>query len=168
MAAEEGAAEYQVDLSVQAFDNGEGGTLDRMHLTWDGDMTEGVDKKGLTFTSAPLFRMYENEITGETPVELWVSSTHPDGDFILYLEEVLADGTSHYVTMGCQRASHRTSAPRKAWNECGATYHPSMREDVEACLKEGMEQPVKLQFHLEPVSYVFQKGSRIRVPPLFQ
>lgn len=154
---------YPVDLSISAFDNGEGSTMDRMRLTWDGDMTEGVDKKSLTFTSAPLFRMYENEITGETPVELWVSCDKPDADFVLYLEEVKADGTSKYVAMGCQRASHRTEAPRAAWNEVGVAYHPSMRADVEDCLREGLEQPVKLSFHLEPISYVFSKGSRIRL-----
>lgn len=156
-------AEYQVDTSIQVFDNGDGGTMDRMHLTWDGNMAEGVDKKGLTFTSAPLFKMYENEMTGETSVDLWVTCTQKDVDFIVYLEEVMPDGTSKYVSFGCQRASHRTSVPRKAWNECGAYYHPCMRSDMEACLEEGMDNPVHLQFHIEPVSYVFQKGSRIRI-----
>lgn len=159
----ESGADYKVDLSVKVFDDGQGGELDRMHMTWDGDMTPGVDEKGLTFTSAPLFRMYENEITGTMPVDLWVSCTQNDADFILFLEEVFADGRSKYVTMGTQRASHRVSEPRPAWNECGATYHPSMRGDMEKCLEEGMEKPVHLQFHLEPISYVFQKGSRIRL-----
>lgn len=159
----ESGADYKVDLSVKVFDDGQGGELDRMHMTWDGDMTPGVDKKGLTFTSAPLFRMYQNEITGTTPVDLWVSCTQKDADFILFLEEVFPDGRSKYVTMGCQRASHRTSEPREAWNECGATYHPCMRADMERCLEEGMDKPVHLQFHLEPISYVFQKGSRIRL-----
>lgn len=155
--------EYQVDTSIQVFDDGDGGTMDRMHLTWDGDMAPEVDSKGLTFTSAPLFKMYETELTGETSVDLWVSCTQNDVDFIVYLEEVLADETSKYVSFGCQRASHRTAEARPAWDECGATYHPCMRKDMERCLEEGMEEPVHLQFHIEPVSYVFQKGSRIRI-----
>jgi hypothetical protein len=155
--------EYLVDTSVQVFDNGDGATMDRMNLTWDGDMTLGVDSKGLTFTSAPLFRQYETELTGETAVELWVTCTQKDADFFVYLEEVLADGTSKYVSFGCQRASQRTEEARPAWNECGATYHPCMREDMEKRLKEGMERPVRLSFHIEPVAYVFQKNSRIRI-----
>ena len=159
---EEIRTEYQVDTSIQVFDEGEGGTMDRMHLTWDKDMAPGVDEKGLTFTSAPLFRMYETEITGVTSVNLWVTCTQNDADFIVYLEEVLPDGSSKYVSMGCQRASHRTSRPREAWNESGAVYHPCLRADMERCKAEGMEEPVLLEFHIEPVSYVFQKGSRIR------
>lgn len=160
---QESWAEYRVDTSIQAFDNGEGATMDRMRLTWDGDMTPGVDNKGITFTSAPLFRMYNNELTGEVTVDLWVTCSQNDADFILYLEEVLPDGRSKYVSIGTQRASHRTSEPRESWNECGATYHPCMRADMEACLEEGMDQPVHLQFHIESISYVFQKNSRLRL-----
>lgn len=160
---QESAQDYQVDTSIRVFDDGEGHTMDRMHLWWDGDMQPGVDNKGLTFTSKPLFGRYRNEITGCTSVDLWVTCSQNDADFLCYLEEVLENGESHYVSMGCLRASHRTSAPREAWNECGATYHPCLRADQERCLAEGMDKPVHLQFHIEPTSYKFKKNSRIRL-----
>lgn len=159
----ESVASYKVDTSIKVFDDGEGNTMDRMRLWWDGDMQPGVDNKGLTFTSKPLFGRYLNEITGCTSVDLWVTCSQKDADFIAYLEELLPNGESHYVSMGCLRASHRTSEVRESWNECGATYHPCRRADMEKCLEDGMEECVHLQFHIEPTSYRFQKDSRIRL-----
>ena len=161
----EAATDYTVDTKISVFDNGngKGATINRMHLTWDGDMTEGVDKKSLTFTSSPLFFMYKNELVGSTTVDLWVSCTQPDADFIAYLEEVREDGTSHFISSGCIRASHRKTEPREAWNACGAYYHPSMRADVDAALAEGMAEPVHLQFAIEPAAYRFAKNSRLRI-----
>lgn len=159
----ESTTSYKVDTTIKVFDDGEGHTMDRMRLWWDGDMQEGVDKKGLTFTSKPLFSRYLNEITGCVSVDLWVTCNQKDADFITYLEELLPNGESHYVSMGCLRASNRTTEERKAWNECGATYHPCRRADMERCLEEGMDECVHLQFHIEPTSYRFHKNSRIRL-----
>lgn len=160
---QETQTEYQVDTSIQVFDNGEGGTLDRMHLTWDGDMTPGVDNKGLTFTSAPLFARYCNEIAGCTTADLWVTCSQKDADFIVYLEEVLKNGESRYVSMGTIRASHRTIEKRETWEESGAYYHPCMKADMERCLEEGMDEPVNLKFAIEPITHTFAKGSRLRI-----
>lgn len=155
--------EYKVDTSIEVFDEGEGATIDRMHLQWDGDMTPGVDRKGLTFTSQPLFDIHGAELTGVTSVDLWVSCSQKDADFIAYLEEVDAEGKSTYISQGVIRASHRTSAPRQAWDESGAVYHPCMKEDMDRCLEEGMDEPVHLQFHIEPVSWTFRRRSRVRI-----
>lgn len=155
--------DYKVDTSIEVFDNGEGSTFERMVLTWDGDMTQGVDNKGLTFTSLPFYGRYNNEMAGNVGVDLWVTCDQPDADFIVYLEEVLKTGESRYISMGMIRASHRTTAPRKAWDEAGAAYHPCMRADMEKCLAEGMEKPVHLQFAIEPATRHFAKGSRLRL-----
>lgn len=155
--------EYQVNTDIQVFAENGKATIDRMHLDWNGDMEPEVDSKGLTFTSAPLFRMYENEINGCVSVELWVTCTQKDADFIAYLEEVLPSGESRYIAHGCLRASHRTTAPRPSWEECGAYYHPCLKEDQKRCLEQGMSEPVQLQFHIEPRAWVFGKGSRVRI-----
>ncbi len=156
---------YQVDTSISVFDNhdGKGATYNRMTMCWDGDMGSDVDSKGLTFTSQPFFPMYENLLAGCVSVDLWVTSTARDGDFIAYLEEVLADGTSHFIKDGVIRASHRTAGKNEAWEAMGATWHTSMTEDVERCLAEGMDEPVHLQFAIEPIVYQFRKGSRLRL-----
>ncbi len=157
--------DYKVDTSIQVFDNndGKGGTYDRMMMYWEGDMTEGVDNKGLTFTSAPFFARYENQIAGCVSVDLWVSSSSDDADFIVYLEEVTSDGKSRFIKDGVIRASHRTVDSNKEWESLGATHHTSMQEDVAARLEEGMSEPVNLKFAIEPVSYIFGTGSRLRI-----
>ena len=155
------STDYRVRTDIQVFDNGEGATIERMHFDWTGDMTPGVDEKGLTFTSEVLPE--RTWLCGCTSADLWVSSTAPDGDFLLYLEEVEANGRSRFLAMGCQRASHRTSAPNPDWEAFGATYHPSLRADVDRCLAEGMDKPVHLQFHIEPISKELKAGSRLRI-----
>lgn len=155
--------DYRVDTSIQVFAEDGKATIDRMHLDWNGDMAPEVDSKGLTFTSAPLFRMYENEINGCVSVDLWVTCSQNDADFIAYLEEVLPNGESRYIANGCLRASHRTVQPRESWEECGAFYHPCLKEDQQKCLEQGMSDPVHLQFHIEPRAWVFGKGSRVRI-----
>ncbi len=162
---QESTAAYKVDTSIQVFDNsdGKGATFNRMMLHWDGDMAPGVDQKALTFTTKPMFPPYRNEMVGNVSVELWVTCSQPDADFLVYLEEVDKTGKSTYISMGTIRASHRTEAPREAWNECGATYHPCLRADQEKCLEEGMDQPVCLRFAVEPACWHFAKGSRLRL-----
>ncbi len=161
--AETGTA-YKVDTSISVFDNedGKGATYLRMDMRWDGDMARQVDKKGLTFTSLPFFPIYDNELTGHVGVDLWVSSDAPDADFIVYMEEVFPDGTSKFIKDGCCRASHRTVEKNEAWESVGAAYHPSMESDVKEKLAEGMKEPVHLQFAIEPVSWCFTPGSRLR------
>ncbi|WP_434310654.1 CocE/NonD family hydrolase [Hominifimenecus sp. rT4P-3] len=156
---------YQTDLSISVFDHhdGKGSTYNRMSMCWEGDMAQDVDAKGLTFTSLPFFPVYENILAGCVSVDLWVSSTAPDGDFIAYLEEVMEDGTSHFIKDGVIRASHRTSASNPAWEAMGATWHTSMTEDVEHCLDLGMAEPIHLQFAIEPIVYQFRRGSRLRL-----
>lgn len=157
--------EYQVNTDIQVFPDPETGkaTYNRMDLCWDGDMTASVDQKGLTFTSMPLFPAYQNQMAGCVSVELWVTSTAPDGDFLCYLEEVRSDGTSHYLKDGVIRASHRTASPNPDWEVQGAVWHGSMTEDVDRCLAEGMSDPVCLRFAVDPIVWQFSRGSRIRV-----
>lgn len=157
---------YKVDTSIKVFENenGKDAAFDRMKRKWNGDMSSCVDKKGLTYTSAPLFPVYENEITGTPSVELWVTSNAPYGDFLVYLEEIRSDGSSKFITEGEIRASHRSSEANESWDAIGATYHPSLEEECRKLLNEGLsKEPVLLSFALEPTSYVFEKGSRIRV-----
>ena len=161
-----GKDSYKVNTEIKVFDDqdGSGKTYDRMARIWDGDMTKCVDEKGLTFTSAPFFPVYENELTGIPSIDIWVTSTANDGDFLVYIEEVKADGTSKFITEGQMRASHRKSEPNEAWDAVGATYHSSMEADCKKMLELGMsKEPVNLKFALEPTSYVFGRGSRIRL-----
>ncbi|WP_394926446.1 CocE/NonD family hydrolase [uncultured Robinsoniella sp.] len=155
---------YQVrdDICVFKDENGKS-TYDRSNLFWNGDMSSDVDNKGITFTSAPLFRMYNNEMAGCISVELWVSCSSKDVDLIVYAQEVLPDGTSKYIKDGVMRASHRISAPNPAWEKMGATWHTSLSSDVDKCLNEGLNKPTLLKFAIDPIAYHFQAESRLRI-----
>lgn len=154
---------YHVRDDIVVFKDENGiSRYDRSELYWDGNMEEDVDRKGLTFTSAPLFPFYLNEMAGCVSVDLWISCTSNDIDLVVYLEEVFPDGTSHYIKDGVMRASHRTSGPNAAWEKMGATWHTSMESDVEKCLKEGLSQPTHIRFAIDPIAYHFSPKSRIR------
>jgi putative CocE/NonD family hydrolase len=145
--------DYTVDYSIKVF----GGAYDRMARHYQADMTEDVDKKGLTYTTDPLEG--DMEVTGHPVAHLWVNSTASDGYFLIYLEEVDQDGFSRYVTDGVMRASHRALGSQAPWDEMGVPYHRSYEEDYSPL--PGV--PTELVFDLFPVSYVFHKGNRLRI-----
>ncbi|MEU6237482.1 CocE/NonD family hydrolase, partial [Kitasatospora sp. NPDC047058] len=114
------------------------------------------DRRALTYTSEPLPQ--DLEVTGHPLVHLWVTSTHPDGAFFVYLSDVDADGTPHYVTEGVLRASHRrrTAAP---WDGAGLPHHAGTADAVEPL----PDEPVELVLDLHPTSYSFAAGRRLRI-----
>src|SRR3954447_104057 len=115
------------------------------------------DAKGFTYTPPPLTAPVE--VTGYPVVHLWISSSAPDADLFVYLEEVDAQGASRYVSEGMLRASDRaTAAP--GYDTAGLPYHRGDKAD-RADLKPG--QPVELVFDLYPTSTLFAAGHRIRV-----
>lgn len=76
------------------------------------------------------------------------------------LEEVTEDGSSHFLTEGFIRASHAKTEPNGVYESLGLSYHRGYREDVVELKKE---EPLKLCFHLEALSRVLHKGSRLRL-----
>lgn len=151
---EQARDDYTVDYSVTVFN----GKYDRSYRSWSGDMTASPDEKGLTYTTDPLEN--DTQVTGHPVVELWVTSTAPDGYFLAYLEEVDADGFSRYVSDGVMRASFRKIDQDSPWYDVGIPYHRGFEEDYAPLSNQ---QPVLVAFHMFPVSYVFAKGSRIRI-----
>jgi len=127
-----------------------------------GDVVYGdrraADELLLTYTSESLARHVE--VTGHAIVTLHVASTHSDGAFFVYLEDVFPDGSVRYVTEGQLRGLHRKeSASRPPYKVVGP-YHSFKRKDA-APMPPG--KIVKLQFALMPISALFRAGHRIRV-----
>jgi putative CocE/NonD family hydrolase len=146
---------YEVDYSVNVFN----GKFKENARFWDGDMTEGTDRKGLTYTSDRLAA--DTEVTGHPVVHLWVSSTSQDGDFHVFLEEVDGEiNKSRFVTNGMIRASNRALSTRSPWSDLGLPYHRCWDVDAKPITPGDI---VELAFDLYPVSYVFRRGNRIRV-----
>lgn len=115
------------------------------------------DTKGLTYTTPPLTAPLE--VTGHPVVHLWLSSSAPDADLFVYLENVDEKGTSHYVTEGMLRASNRATAD-PGYDLRGLPYHRGLQSD-RADLTPG--QPVELVIDLFPTSTLFKPGHRLRV-----
>jgi putative CocE/NonD family hydrolase len=128
---------------------------------WSVDRTipelSANDAKGLTWTTPVLTETVE--VTGHPVVHLWVSSSAPDADVFVYLEEVDAQGKSHYVSEGMLRASNRATAD-PGYDLLGLPYHRGNRADQKP-LTPG--EPVELVFDLYPTSNLFDAGHRIRV-----
>ncbi len=103
----------------------------------------GVERDGLTFTSAPLLR--DVELTGPVVVELFAESALYDWDFMVLLTEVWPDGSSHRISSGFARASHRNGL------------------DVFEPAPSGVQ---RYEIQLASISNVFPRGHRIRVSVL--
>ncbi len=124
-----------------------------LNLNDRGDM----DGRMLTYTSEPL--PVDIQITGYPVARLNVTSTHEDGAFLVYLEDVDENGRSIYLTEGGLRAIHR-QVSENPYNEQTTPYHSFEEADGRALVPG---KPAKLKFELQPVSVQIQKGHRIRV-----
>ena len=129
----------------------------RMNRNVTRDLSE-EDAKSLVFTSQPLPEKLE--LTGIPIVDLWVTSSHPDGNFIAVLEEVTPDGCSHFICEGTIRASHAKTHLNGVYASMGLPYHRGFRKDR---VELSPDQPMKLSFHLEATSRVIGTGSRLRL-----
>jgi len=117
-----------------------------------------IAANGLVYETAPLGD--DIQITGHPAINLWVSSTAPDGDFIATIQDVAPDGTTaSYNVQGWLRASVRKlqDAP---YNNLGLPWHGFYQGDV-APLVPG--DPAELVFEILPISMVFKAGHRIRL-----
>jgi len=121
-----------------------------------GDRTE-ADQKLLTYTSDPLD--VDTEITGNVVVSLQVSSTHADGAFIVYLEDVAPDGYVRMLSEGQLRGVHRALSETPTYETFGP-FHSFESKDGQT-MKPG--QITTVSFALLPVSVLVRKGHSIRV-----
>jgi putative CocE/NonD family hydrolase len=147
------ADSYRIDPDLVAFD----GKYNRLARQWDGDMAS-LDARGLSYTSEPLAN--DTEVTGHPVAHLWISADAPDVNVLVYLEEVDSVGHSKFVTDGVMRASHRSTEQRSPWKELGIPFHPGTQAQL-APLQPGV--PAELSFELHPTSYLFRRGSRLRI-----
>ncbi len=112
----------------------------------------------LGWSSAPLEQ--DMELTGHGIAELWIASSEPDAALFAYLSEIEADGTVRYVTEGLLRALHRKESPAPEHYRTTWPFRSFRREDA-APLVPG--QAERISIPLLPTSWVFRRGSRIRL-----
>ena len=156
-ASSEASDHYVVDFSATT---GKGG---RWHTEFQGTDVIYGDRAGqdellLTYTSEPLED--DLEVTGYATVTLYVTPSHTDGAFLVYLEDVAPDGHVRYVTGGELRALHRRlsdDAPPYRTLMPHRTYRRS-----DGCpLVPG--EIAEIVVGLQPTSALFKRGHRIRV-----
>jgi putative CocE/NonD family hydrolase len=155
------ADSYTVDFTSSSgqfnrWRNGYGSRREEPEHTTFFDERSPENKKALTYTSEPMAK--DTTLLGYPVVHLWVSSSHTDGDFFVYLEEVDADGRSHYLTEGALRASYR-KLKKAPIDNFGLPFVVGL----EAALADLPDEPVELVFDLMGLSHVIQAGHRLRV-----
>ncbi|MEJ2110359.1 MAG: CocE/NonD family hydrolase [Acidobacteriota bacterium] len=113
---------------------------------------------GLVYETEPLEA--EVQVTGHPSINLWVSSTAADGDFIATIQDIGPDGTAtSYNVQGQLRASHRKlhEAP---YDNLGLPWHSFYEADVTQLVPG---KPAELEFEILPISMIFKTGHRIRL-----
>lgn len=112
----------------------------------------------LAWTSAPLPEAME--FSGHGLADLWLESSEPDASIFVYVSEVEADGTVRYVTEGLLRALHRKESVAPDTYRTTWPFRSFRREDA-APLVPGQAERIRIP--LLPISWVFSRGSRIRL-----
>jgi predicted acyl esterase len=132
-------------------------TRDEIKVDYD-TTPDNILEKGLVYESPDL--SVDIQITGHPTVDLWVSSTATDGDFVATLQDVAPDGTAKsYNTYGRLRASLRKedTAP---YNNLNLPWHRGNAEDAVPLVAN---EPTQIKFDLLPLSMIFRKNHRIRL-----
>ena len=138
------------------------GEKNRWHTQVGGDVVypdrAEEDKKLLTYTSEPLEA--DVEITGHPIVSLFITSTHTDGAFYVYLEAIDENGKVTYLTEGQLRALHRRISKEPNPTKLPVPYHTFTKKDAMPLVPGEIAE---LRFALQPISVLVKKGHRLRV-----
>ncbi|MFS0896219.1 CocE/NonD family hydrolase [Mycolicibacterium litorale] len=116
------------------------------------------DARLLAYTSPPLDR--DLEVTGHSVANIFVASPTGDGSIFVYLEDVDERDRVAYVTEGQLRlTNHRLSDTAPVYRQIGP-YRTFKRGDAAPLVPD---ESVEVTFDLQPTSYLFRRGHRIRV-----
>ena len=118
----------------------------------------GRDLDLLVYQTAPLAE--DMEVTGYPSVHLNLSSSHSDGAYIVYLEDVSALGIVTYVTEGVLRGIHRKISDDPSAFVRPIPHHSFLAADIQSQVPG---QVFELSMGLEPTSFLFKAGHRIRI-----
>lgn len=122
-----------------------------------GDRAQ-ADARLLIYTSAPLTAKLE--ITGQPVVRLNVISNRADGNFIVYLEDVLPDGRVIYLTEGELRAIHRQLSTRPGPYKTSYPNRTYAQKDAAPLIPGEL---ASLVFQLQATSVSLEPGHRLRL-----
>ena len=119
---------------------------------WPGAM----DEHGLSYTTEPLSAAMT--LIGFPVSHLTVTSTNPQADVFVYLDQIGADGAAEVISFGRLRLSHRKLA-QAPYETLGLPWHSGLSRDAED-LEPGQRAPLSIA--MTPISRVVPAGSRLR------
>jgi putative CocE/NonD family hydrolase len=133
------------------------GDKNRWHTQVGGDVVypdrAKEDERLLTYTTGPLAT--DMEITGYPVVDLFITSTHTDGAFFVYVEDVDERGKVTYLTEGEFRALHRKLSSDPPPYKMLVPYHSFKKKDAMPLVPG---QIAELKFGLQPISMLIRNG----------
>ncbi|MGD9852555.1 MAG: CocE/NonD family hydrolase [Nitrospirales bacterium] len=151
---------YQVNPDTGSGDHSRWNTLVGISLKDPYPDRKERDRDLLVYTSEPLSQ--NMEVTGHPIATIYLSSSTPDTNLFVYLEDVTPEGDVHYVTEGQLRALHRKwTPPENGTSKSLPIPHRTFRRADAAPLNVG--EVASLTLDLLPTSYQFKQGHRIRV-----
>ncbi|MFC1660357.1 CocE/NonD family hydrolase [Gemmatimonadota bacterium] len=153
---EEGEDTYLVSFEARSSDDSRW-LSPLFGTTWYGNRRYEDDDL-LVYETLPLTE--DLEVTGYPVAHFHVSSTHSDGAFFVYLEDVDRWGQVKYVTEGILRGIHRKVSEDPGTWKRPIPYHSYRSEDAQPLVPGEMAE---LAFGLHPTSMVFGAGHRIRI-----
>ena len=153
----DGALQFEVDFAASAGDTSKWHTEFNYGAVVYADRA-GADARCLTYTSARLET--DLEVTGYATVTLQVKSSHADGVFHVYLEDVFPNGEVKFITEGMLRALHRKVSPAQPPYRMLMPHHSYKRADALAMIPG---EVCEIVIGLQPTSVLFRQGHRIRL-----
>ena len=112
----------------------------------------------LSWTTPPLEAAAE--IAGHPVISVKLAASEADAVLHVYLSELEASGSLHYVTEGVLRALHRKTVPAPAEQNVSWPYRDFSRKNSAPLVCGDIAE---LHFALLPTAWRFAKGSRIRL-----
>lgn len=152
-----GEDEYKVDPTAGTGDTSRWNCL-AIDVATNYPDRKKQDLKLQVYTSPPLDA--DMEVTGHPIADLFIRADRDDAQVFVYLEDVDENGRVSYVTEGMFRAVHRKIGTGRPLYNTPTPYHSFNRADAMPLVPGEVAQ---LRFDLNPVSYLFKKGHRIRV-----
>jgi hypothetical protein len=117
-----------------------------------------IDKHGLAYASPPLAQ--DAHIAGHPIADVWISSSTPDADLFVYLEDIAPNGAASIVSHGRLRASHRDEQRAPYRDFMGLPYHSGERAAARP-LSPG--EPARMRLDLLPTSTIVKAGHRLQL-----
>jgi putative CocE/NonD family hydrolase len=147
---------YEVDFEAESSPNSRWLSPMGIDAWYENRITR--DQQLLVYETPPLAE--DLEVTGYPVVNLQVASSHTDGAFFVYLEDVDPAGPVRYITEGLLRGIHRkVSEDPGRWIR-PTPYHSFRSEDAMPLVPG---EVARLEFGMHPTSVLFRAGHRIRI-----